>query len=180
MKWTAEAEAAMRNIHSAGLERVRERAEKLARAAGRVEVGPADVASAGGPSERGTPPVLRGYRIDTCFGARGCPNPVVASGGMVERIEALLDGENLLGFLERRVNGPIRHHHEFRVAVADCPNACSQPQIRDVGVIGACTPRVVDAECSRCTACVAACPEGAVLLGADPDDPRVDGTRCLH
>ena len=28
----------------------------------------------------------------------------------------------------------LKFHHEFRVTVADCPNSCSQPQIKDIGI----------------------------------------------
>ena len=31
-------------------------------------------------------------------------------------------------------------HHEFRVSLSACPNACSRPQIVDIGLIGAVTP----------------------------------------
>ena len=42
----------------------------------------------------------------------------------------------LLGFVGR----PLRHRDEFTVAFADCPNACSRPQIADLGLIGAAEP----------------------------------------
>jgi dissimilatory sulfite reductase (desulfoviridin) alpha/beta subunit len=125
------------------------------------------------------PAEIAGYRIETCFGSGGCPNPAVGSERLVERLEALLKAEDLLGFLKARVSGGLKFHHEFRVGVADCPNACSQPQIRDIGIIGACAPALTAAECSRCGACASACAEDAVSLEDASERPRIDARRCL-
>ena len=69
---------------------------------------------------------IKGYQVDACFSGGGCPNAIF-SGSLQEKIEALLKKENLLGFLKSRVKGDIRFHHEFKIAISDCPNACSQP-----------------------------------------------------
>ena len=71
-------------------------------------------------------------------------------------------------------------HHEFRVTVADCPNACSQPQIKDIGIIGACTPKVTGATCSLCRACVEVCKESAIFLNDTDEIPEIDFERCLQ
>jgi dissimilatory sulfite reductase (desulfoviridin) alpha/beta subunit len=44
--------------------------------------------------------------------------------------------------LKKIVRGSLRIHHEFRISISDCPNACSRPQITDIGLIGACHPVV--------------------------------------
>ena len=67
-------------------------------------------------------------------------------------------------------------HHEFRVSISDCPNACSRPQIVDLGLIGACVPLVTAEPCSQCGACVDACREEAIKLG---DGPTLDESACL-
>ncbi len=54
---------------------------------------------------------------------------------MIARIEQVLKEADLLAFLKSRVTGPLKFHHEFRVSLADCPNACSQPQIKHVGIM---------------------------------------------
>ncbi len=69
-------------------------------------------------------------------------------------------------------------HHEFRVSISDCPNACSRPQIVDVGLIGACKSRVTEEPCSGCEACVEACKERAVRL--DQDAPVIDLENCVY
>jgi dissimilatory sulfite reductase (desulfoviridin) alpha/beta subunit len=122
---------------------------------------------------------MRGYQLDSCFGPSGCPNRAIQSDGLVPRIQALLEAADLLGFLKQTVAGKLRFHHELRVAVADCPNACSQPQIKDIGILGACLPATTDNECTRCEACVQVCPEAAVQLDDAAPTPVVDGIRCI-
>jgi dissimilatory sulfite reductase (desulfoviridin) alpha/beta subunit len=77
------------------------------------------------------------------------------------------------------VKGNLKHHHEFRVALADCPNACSQPQIRDMGIIGASEPIVTEATCSLCHACEDRCKEDAVLAEDSERGPVIDYDRCI-
>ena len=69
-------------------------------------------------------------------------------------------------------------HHEFRISVSDCPNACSRPQIFDIGLIGACRPEVTDEPCTQCGACVESCKENAVSI--EDDVPVVDNSKCLY
>lgn len=67
-------------------------------------------------------------------------------------------------FFERPITGAIKIHHQFRIAVADCPNACSKPQIRDIGIIGAGEPVLTDAPYSLCESCVQTCREKAIVV----------------
>ncbi|MFC1825179.1 4Fe-4S binding protein, partial [Thermodesulfobacteriota bacterium] len=62
---------------------------------------------------------------------------------------------------------------------ADCPNVCSQPQIRDVGIIGASEPEVTAEACTLCRACVDVCKENAVLLEQPDAPPLIDFNKCL-
>jgi dissimilatory sulfite reductase (desulfoviridin) alpha/beta subunit len=120
---------------------------------------------------------MRGYQLDSCFGPSGCPNRALASEHLVQRIQELLDEADLLGFLKKTVRGKLRFHQELRIAVADCPNACSQPQIKDIGVIGACHPRITANECTGCGACEEACSEGAVIM--DEDEGSAITAQCI-
>jgi anaerobic sulfite reductase subunit C len=74
------------------------------------------------------------------------------------------------------VGDNLKFHHEFRVTVADCPNACSQPQIRDVGIIGAVMPAITDQACSGCEACVDVCPDDAIALD---ETVAINSQRCM-
>jgi dissimilatory sulfite reductase (desulfoviridin) alpha/beta subunit len=111
----------------------------------------------------GTKTEIKGYQVDACFSAGNCQNAIF-SGDIRHKIEELLKKEDLLGFLKNRVKGEIRFHHEFKITVSDCPNACSQPQIKDIGIIAAKTPQVSDIECTCCMECVRTCKENAIVL----------------
>ncbi len=177
MNWTAEAENAVKNVPFFVRKRVREKVEQQAAARGKRQVTLADVESARVRFLKRMDREIQGYRVEACFGAGGCPNRILDTGTLVERLEALFQKEDLEGFLRRHVGEGLKFHHEFRVAVADCPNACSQPQIRDVGIVGAVNPAQTDEPCSLCGACREACREGAVHIGDDA--PQIDTALCI-
>ena len=179
MKWTAEADTAIRKVPFFVRKKVRARVENETRQAGKNEVSLADVKATQARYLKNMSREIKGYQIDTCFGPGGCPNRASIGDALLEKIEGMLKAQDLLGFLKERVSGDLKFHHEFRVTLADCPNACSQPQIKDVGIIGACLPRLTIEECTRCEACVEACKEGAVALDGDDGPPAVDSQKCL-
>jgi len=121
---------------------------------------------------------VRGYRVEQCFGPSGCPNRAADSSSLAGEIESLLQKKDVLGFLHRSLGREkVKPHHEFRVSIAECPNACSRPQIFDVGIIGARQPDVHRESCTLCGACVDVCREGAVSL--DDAGPSIDPESCL-
>lgn len=180
MQWTEEAEAAIKKVPFFVRKRVKTRVEKEAAEADKKTVALADVKATQKRYLTNMKSEVKGYQLDTCFGPGGCPHRANQSEELLEKIEALLKKENLLGFLEKRVKSDLKFHHEFRVTLADCPNSCSQPQIKDIGIIGACTPAVTDETCTQCEACVDACREEAITLAVDNNCPKIDDTRCLH
>lgn len=107
---------------------------------------------------------IRGYQADRCFGASGCPNTANSCKSLLDRAEQLLEKSDILSFLKQHVKGDLKYHHEFRLSCADCPNCCSQPQIKDLGVIGAVLPAISDEPCSMCHACVNACPDSCISI----------------
>ncbi len=108
---------------------------------------------------------ILGYRIESCFGLNECPNSVINTAQLVNRLEQLLSSKNLLDFLKQNISGPLKFHHEFRIAIANCPNACSRPQIVDIGIIGAMKPEITSLdECSLCEECIQTCEEDAIQL----------------
>jgi len=173
MKWAPEAEKAIKKVPFFVRKRVRTRVENEAAAAGRPLVTLTEVQATQRRYLNHMESEMRGYQLDSCFGPGGCPLRTIDSEHLVHRIQTLLGEADLLGFLKKTVAGKLRFHHELRIAVADCPNACSQPQIKDIGVIGACHPRITENECSDCGACVEACPEAAVRMDETAAGPCV-------
>jgi anaerobic sulfite reductase subunit C len=119
---------------------------------------------------------VKGYQVENCFGPAGCPNRAV-DWEISKKIEELLEKRNLKAFLKEKVQGPLKIHHEFRVSISDCPNACSRPQIADLGLIGARRPQTSEEECLQCGACVETCREGAILLAGKW--PVIDWQKCV-
>jgi dissimilatory sulfite reductase (desulfoviridin) alpha/beta subunit len=179
MKWTKEAEAAISKVPFFVRKRVKKRVEEHAVSVGAGEVSQEHVAATRKKFLKSVEAEVKGYQIETCFGPGGCPNRAVVDDILVPELERLLSGRNLREFLKARVKGPLKFHHEFRVTLADCPNACSQPQIVDVGLIGAVRPRVSDESCNRCGACVSVCQEVAINFPEEADAPVLDQNRCV-
>jgi len=179
MEWTPEAEAAVKKVPFFVRKKVRRRVESEASEAGKTIVGLADVNATQKRYLSKMASEIKGYQLDACFGPSGCPNRANAADTLVERLEVCLREADLLTFLKREVGENLKFHHEFRVTVAECPNACSQPQIKDLGIIGASVPAVTDEPCSGCEACTEACPDDAITLGEDEVPPVIDGNRCL-
>ena len=178
MKWSNEANEALSRVPFFVRKRVRKRVEE--EAAGR-EAGEVTLEHVRACQKRFLNRMedeVKGFQVETCFGPTGCPNRAVNSDGLPERLEKSLSKRNIKSFLKERVNGPLKIHHEFRVSVSDCPNACSRPQIVDIGLIGAFRPEVTDESCTKCGACVDACKESAISI--EDDVPIVDDERCLY
>ena len=118
--------------------------------------------------------LLPAHSVKVCRGASHCPHAVLGHDLIVE-LETVLAGSGWPGFLAATTS-PIRHHHQFRVAVASCPNGSSQPHIADFGLI-ACARIGLDPEkCSGCGCCAAVCAENAVHLTGGL---RLDRAVCL-
>ena len=180
MKWLPEAEAAIKKAPFFVRKKARQRVEERVAAEGRDVVTAADVHAAKKRFLNRMDEEVKGYQVDACFGPEGCPNRTIESEGLAESIEALLAKEALRGFLEKTVGGPLKFHHEFRVTLADCPNACSQPQIKDLGIIGASLPQKTAEPCTECGACQEVCREDAIIVDADTGTPVFDWSRCVH
>lgn len=179
MQWSEEAEQAISRVPFFVRKRVRKRVEQEARKNRAETVRVSHVNACRQRFLKQMDREVRGYQVEHCFGPGGCPNRAVEDQGLAEELEALLEQRNLRGFLQDRVQGPLKLHHEFRIVLADCPNACSRPQIVDLGVIGALWPALGDEPCSACEACVEVCKEGAVTVLDEADGPTIDPDLCL-
>jgi anaerobic sulfite reductase subunit C len=179
MKWTLEAEEAVKKVPFFVRKKVRSRIENEATKAGKKGVSLYDVKLTQARFISKMSSEIKGYQLDTCFGASDCPNRTNNSDKLLEGIERLLKEEDLLGFLKHQVKGDLKFHHEFRITIADCPNACSQPQIKDIGIVGASLPLLADETCTFCEACVDECRENAITLKKEKSRPDIDYDLCL-
>jgi anaerobic sulfite reductase subunit C len=179
VKWDSDAEKAVRRAPFFVRKRVRAKVEEVAREAGAKRVTLAHVQAARDHYVRNMESEVCGYQVENCFGQSGCSHRAVKDDGLADSLEAVLAGADMLAFLKAGVQGPLKLHHEFRVTISDCPNACSRPQIADIGIIGARLPKVdAQAQCTQCQACVDACREKAVQCESDCG-PEIDFDQCL-
>jgi dissimilatory sulfite reductase (desulfoviridin) alpha/beta subunit len=179
MQWTPEAEEAVQKVPFFVRKKVRARVENEARQAGKAQITLADVQTTQQRYLAGMSAEVKGYRIENCFGASGCPNQILPGDTLLVKIEQVLRDADLLGFLRSRGIREFKFHHELRVSLAGCPNACSQPQIKDIGIIAAARPRASSTPCSGCNACVDVCRESAIALDTVPSPPCIDTARCV-
>lgn len=184
MKWENAADAAIKERPFSERRKVRTRAEAAALKAGRDVVTMADVESVADDYVADITIAPEGFRLEVCSGKGRCPNRAHGEGGdgsgaLVERIRGLLVKEDLGGFLKQEVKGTIRPHHAFSVSLSDCPNACSQPQIKDVGIIAAATPVLTDRACIMCGSCENVCREYAVSVDTCGETPVIDREKCI-
>ncbi|OGR61322.1 MAG: sulfite reductase [Desulfobacula sp. RIFOXYB2_FULL_45_6] len=182
MKWSKEAETAIKKIPFFVRKKVVQKVETHVGQKGKALVELSDVnelkkifLSKGGMEKE-----IKGYEITSCFGSAGCPNSANSVTRLSQDIEKILEAENILAFLKKTVKGDLKFHHEFRVSLSDCPNACSRPQIADIGIIGAVLPGVSGEACSLCGFCVTACDEKAVELDEENQRPVIDVHHCLR
>ena len=147
MIWEKEAAAAIKKVPFFVRKKVRNRVETFVADKGGDRVTLEDVQALKKKflSKGGMENEIKGYDVSACFGGEGCPNSVAPSTAqLVKDIEALMEKANILAFLKSKVKGDLKFHHEFRVSISDCPNACSRPQIADIGIIGAAFPGLTD------------------------------------
>ncbi|WDP84274.1 MAG: sulfite reductase [Desulfobacter sp.] len=179
MIWEQDAQTAIKTVPFFVRKKVKKRVETFVEDRGRERVVLADLLALKKKflSKGGMEKEIKGYDVFACFGTQDCPNAVAPSGLLLKKIQNLMEEADILGFLKSRVKGDLKFHHEFRVCISDCPNACSRPQISDIGIIGASLPGISDQPCSFCRECETACPEKAIVLC--DSGPEIDAQACL-
>ncbi len=178
MKWSDEAEEALKKVPFFVRSKVRKAIEKQAADQNKSRVTLDDVMAAKKRFLNKMAEDVRGFQADTCFGPSGCPHRTVACGNLMQQVEDRLVRADLLGFLKQTVGEQLKYHHEFRVSAAECPNACSQPQIKDIGIIGAVVPEITDQACTGCESCLDACPDNAITMDHDRNIPVISTADC--
>ncbi|MEW5775064.1 MAG: 4Fe-4S dicluster domain-containing protein [Thermodesulfobacteriota bacterium] len=129
-----------------------------------------------------TPPAslaATGFIVAACRGTEGCENRALDPGDLPQRLAAGLEAMGFGAGLARLLGRPPKRHELFAVSLSCCPNACSRPQIADVGLIAAQRPKADPAQCTRCWACQDACREQAVVLLPSGQLDAIDEAACL-
>jgi anaerobic sulfite reductase subunit C len=184
MKWSTEADQALKKVPFFVRKKVKKKVEVYAGEKGKTSVDLADVNELKEKflSKGGMEKEVKGFEVTACFGGSGCPNSASPCKELAKDIELVFKEADILGFLKENVKTGLKFHHEFRVSMSDCPNACSRPQISDIGIIGASLPGLSEEECTMCNACVEVCDENAITFdeekGAD-ETPCIDLNQCL-
>lgn len=119
----------------------------------------------------------RFYSVKGCGGAVGCPLTLVDGKAATDALTSALEASGLAEVQAKRLRGPVLSHHKLKIAVAGCPNSCSEPQIKDFALVARAFPARSSAECVECGACVAACREQAVDVGRGY--PVFASSRCV-
>lgn len=181
MKWTENAEKEIGKAPFFIRKKIRRKVEEYARKNQKSLVEAADLKQLKKDflSRKGMEKQIRGYDISLCFGESDCPNSANACKVLAEDITVLIEKADLLSFLKNEVKTGLKFHHEFKIALADCPNACSRPQIADIGIIGAVIPFLSDQDCTACGACVETCREHAVYTDNEGIISKIDVDACV-
>lgn len=180
MNWSKPAEQAVSRVPFFIRPKVRKRVEATARQSGAQEVRLHHVQVCQREFLQNMANEVKGFQVEGCFGLNDCPNRAVPPGDLVPGLERMLARKELKRFLQEKVAGPLKMHHELRISVAECPNACSRPQIVDVGLIGASRPRIDTRQvCNHCAACVEVCREQALDLTEDSPHPAIRYAKCV-
>jgi dissimilatory sulfite reductase (desulfoviridin) alpha/beta subunit len=179
MIWTREAEEAVMKAPFFVRRRVRLEVEKEAARQNAPRVLLKHVTECRQNFLSGKPVESKGFQIETCFGSSGCKNRANSGEDLLADLEKAFTSRDMAGFLKERTAGELKIHHEFRVCLAECPNACSRPQIADIGIIGAVRPRVEQKECTGCGLCVSACSEGAIRIQEGSGLALIDTGGCV-
>lgn len=179
MKWSKEAEEAVSRVPFFVRKRVKKKVEEEAERTASPFVTLQHVQDSKKRFLKDMDQEVKGFQVETCFGVSECPNRAVECPGIDLTLEEELQKRDLRTFLKGRVQGPLKMHHDFRVSLSCCPNACSRPQIVDFGLVGARRPKVTEEPCSQCGACIEACKEEAIHLEDSADGPTIDFGKCL-
>jgi dissimilatory sulfite reductase (desulfoviridin) alpha/beta subunit len=115
-----------------------------------------------------------GYKLEHC--RKNCTKAAQGWSELYQELEQTLNELNLMLTLEERFN-TVNFHHIPKIVLAGCPNGCSQPQIRDIGISGYATPKITDNPCSGCQACINFCLEKALTW--ENEEVILDPTLCV-
>lgn len=118
--------------------------------------------------------ITQGYKLEHC--RKHCAKSAQDWTELYRQLEELLEDLQITHFINQQFPH-LNHHHLPKIALAGCPNGCSQPQIKDIGISGYLTPRLTENPCTGCRLCVTSCPENAITW--TDENIILDLNRCL-
>lgn len=104
------------------------------------------------------------FSVESCRAERGCPRALINPTELKKRLENIFQEINFAELRIKLLGEKILHHHLFKVALAGCPNCCSQPQIKDFGASFKVEPAVNNDLCSGCGLCIRSCKERGLYM----------------
>lgn len=120
----------------------------------------------------------RAFQVKLCGGASGCPLTLIDVEAIGEKIVKVIEASELDKFISEGIKGPLLSHFKFKAAVAGCSNCCSEPQIKDFGIVAKLQPKVIEEKCTGCQLCIKACKENAITLKGKIVE--IDYSRCVN
>lgn len=128
-----------------------------------------------------TPKKSETVKVEICKGKeRECPFIINDIEKLKKNIEEILICLDFDAKRKKQIPGMILAHHIFTIGISGCPNACSQPQIKDIGIISRVIQEQSTAGCTACKACVNVCPEGGISLNENEDGVLFDSKLCIR
>jgi len=107
----------------------------------------------------------KAYSIEICCGEeRHCSHKLSNISDIAKKIDTILKEVNFEKFLLAELNGTISRRYKLSIALAACPNACSRPQIKGIGLVADIRPVSINNKCNGCEKCVEKCNEHALTL----------------
>jgi dissimilatory sulfite reductase (desulfoviridin) alpha/beta subunit len=113
------------------------------------------------------------YEIKIC--RNSCPMILSDLSRFQDRILDILEKHDFESWVRRNVKNYFLAHNRFKISIAGCPNACTEPQIKDIGVILRAKP-FYNGDCNQCRLCEKTCRENAIVIS---DYPEFDYGRCV-
>ncbi|MFW9991148.1 MAG: 4Fe-4S binding protein [Candidatus Odinarchaeota archaeon] len=124
-----------------------------------------------------SPEIDNSFEIKLCDASRGCRLSLYDVNSLADRIQEAILENGWPEFFHSRYKESILFHTKLKIAISGCPNACSEPQIRDIGLIAQQQPSLVPENCNECKKCLKACREAAVIL--QPGVGPVFNQQCI-
>lgn len=187
MEWTNEAELRIRKAPFFIRSMARRKAEEVAKDRGKIMVDVEDIETAKGSRELEDLSTMdlsidgikssKFLDIDLCGGVKGCPLTLFNDEEVARVFYRVIQNENLELFMEKALEGPVLFHNKFKMAISGCPNSCSQPQIKDISIVGYHIPKIERGRCVGCKQCVSSCSDRMITVA---DEPNIDVEGCIH